>query len=515
MARRTSPLGNFEIDPACGGPLEPRGMAEANRSHSTGSPSPTAPATAAHEGERLRAPGEPAKRTLFIVLDSGTAIRNIVRTEVMRRLKAVEGLRIVLFSPVTDEAFRNEVAAPNVLVEPRPTWNGNVLVRSLRSLRKDIWAEKANLFTFKSKRGKKEGRILRRLMLDWLVEGRDSERVSRTLDRLHALETRFTPLQAGALFEQYKPDLVFYTTIYSPNQCVEVGAVQRGIPTVAFVQSWDNPTSKGPFPTRADHVVVWNHILKEELLKYHRFQPGQVHVSGAPQFDLYTDFSGYRDRAAFFKKWGLDPDKRLLTYTTGTPGTSPFDHEVVDLFYERMRAGAFNEPCQLLVRLHPKDRYSDYVRFEQKPGLILQLPGKKAETNDHWNPDHEDMHTLAELMRYSDVVINVASTITIDAAAFDTPVVNVAFDGYAQKPYMESCLRYYDYDHYKRIVETGGVRIGKSIEETIEHTQAYLRDRTLEAAGRARIREEQCWKLDGQSGRRIADLLLELMERPR
>lgn len=490
-------------------------MAEANRSHSAGSPSPTTEAQLARGGDGGAAPGTRVRRTLFIVLDSGTAIRNIVRTEVMRRLRETEGLRIVIFSPVTDEAFLKEVSAPNVIVEPRPVWNGNVLVRSLRSLRKDIWAEKADLFTFKSKRNKKEGRVLRRLMLDWLIKGRDADGVGALLDRLYALESRFTPLQARALFDKYQPDLVFYSTIYSPNQCVELGAGQRGIPAVAFVQSWDNPTSKGPFPMRADHVVVWNHILKDELLKYHRFQPGQVHVSGAPQFDLYTDLSGHRDRTAFFQRWGLDPKKRLLTYTTGTPGTSPFDHEVIDLFYERMRAGAFKEPCQLLVRLHPKDRYSDYVRFEKKPDLVLQLPGKKAETNDHWNPDHEEMRTLAELMRYSDVVINVASTITIDAAAFDTPVVNVAFDGYSQKPYLDSCLRYYDYDHYKRIVATGGVRIAKSIDETIAHTQAYLGDRTLEAAGRARIREEQCWKLDGQSGRRIADLLLSLMERPR
>ncbi len=32
-------------------------------------------------------------------------------------------------------------------------------------------------------------------------------------------------------------------------------------------------------------------------------------------------------------------------------------------------------------------------------------------------------------MRHSDVVVQVASTIAIEAAIFDTPVVNMSFDG--------------------------------------------------------------------------------------
>jgi CDP-glycerol glycerophosphotransferase (TagB/SpsB family) len=121
------------------------------------------------------------------------------------------------------------------------------------------------------------------------------------------------------------------------------------------------------------------------------------------------------------------------------------------------------------------------------------------------------MYGLAELMKYTAVNVNVASTITIDAAALDTPVVNVAFDGQVTKPYLESCARYYDYEHYKRIVDTGGVRIARNTDEMMQAIQAYLDDPSLESEGRRRIREEQCWKLDGNSGRRIAEYLIRLM----
>jgi CDP-glycerol glycerophosphotransferase (TagB/SpsB family) len=167
----------------------------------------------------------------------------------------------------------------------------------------------------------------------------------------------------------------------------------------------------------------------------------------------------------------------------------------------------------LLVRLHPSDRPEDYKRFEGKPGLVFQRPGRPSSVNARdWNPTHEDMFGLAETMRYSDVIINVASTITIDASVFDTPVVNIAFDGFQNKPYELSCQRYYKYEHYERIVRTGGVKVAYTPEEMVKFTQAYLDDPTLDSAGRERIRQEQCWKSDGQAGKRIAEYLLEVME---
>ena len=106
----------------------------------------------------------------------------------------------------------------------------------------------------------------------------------------------------------------------------------------------------------------------------------------------------------------------------------------------------------------------------------------------------------------------VSSTITIDAACFDTPVVNVAWDGFSTVPYEKSCKRYYNFNHYKKIVETGGVTVAQNLEETLQQIQRYLDDPTLEAAGRARIRDEQCYKLDGRSGERIGNYLVELLK---
>jgi CDP-glycerol glycerophosphotransferase (TagB/SpsB family) len=101
----------------------------------------------------------------------------------------------------------------------------------------------------------------------------------------------------------------------------------------------------------------------------------------------------------------------------------------------------------------------------------------------------------------------VGSTLAIDAALCDTPVIGVAFDGLHQLPYSRSIRRAYDYTHYKPLVDTGGLRLVESEEEMIELVNRYLADPELDHDGRATIVREQAWKVDGRSGERVARLI--------
>jgi hypothetical protein len=447
-------------------------------------------------------------QTLFIIADSGTAIRNILRTDVFRVLKGRDALRLVIFSPIHDAEFRKEVESESVLVEPLPIRRLPRMVRLIRSLRHDLWAGEVNLMRVREKRSHNKGPLMRLLWAAPLNR-------HRLMRRLERLEWKLMPPIAPDILDRYKPDAIFYTTLFARSQWIEIGAQQRGIPSIAFIMSWDNPTTKGPFPLCPDKVLVWNEVMRQEILDYQKIEAERVIATGVPQFDIYFDRSKFRAKEAFFAKWNLDSTRKLITYTTGTEGMVPLDHENVEALHAELMRGAVRQPWQLLVRPHPKDRLEKYRGFESLPHLVLQSPGRSAKVEDSWNPTEEDMYGLAELMCYSDVVVNVASTTTIDAAAFDTPVVNVAFDGHKKRPYEESYERYYDFDHYRKIVETGGVRIGRDVPELVRHIQAYLDDPTLDREGRERIRREQCWKLDGQSGRRIAQAVLATLDEQR
>ena len=449
-------------------------------------------------------------KSIFVIVDLGISIRNILRTEVFKRLTEEKALHIVIFSPVVDEGFLEEFGSERVTIEPLRQWRPNPMVKLVQSLRKEFWAERSDIFTFKNRREKKD-RKSTRLLIRLLNALNLGHLLDRTLDRLDQLEIKLTPRLEQALFDRFQPALVFSSSIYTKALAVPVGAKQRGIPVIGFMQSWDNPTSKGPFPFRPDKVIVWNEILRREIEEHHAIPAERIFVSGVPQFDLYTHTDRFLSRDAFFRKWRLDPSRRLITYTTGSARMLPDEHLVIDMLDQAMKRHEIVPDSQLLVRLHPKDKPEVYSRFAQRADIVVQSPGRVGATQDNWNPSIEDMYDLAELMYHSDVVVNIASTITIDAACLDTPVINVRFDGPTNHDYLNSCRRYYDYDHYRNILATGGVRIADTPAELVDAINRYLADPQLESAGRERIRNEQCWKLDGQSGRRIAEFLLTTM----
>jgi CDP-glycerol glycerophosphotransferase (TagB/SpsB family) len=123
----------------------------------------------------------------------------------------------------------------------------------------------------------------------------------------------------------------------------------------------------------------------------------------------------------------------------------------------------------------------------------------------------DDMLRLAETMCYSDVIINVFSTIVLDAIAFDTPVVGVAFDGKTTKDYYDSNRSHYDWTHVKPIVRSGAIRVAYDMDELVDGVNSYLENPSLDAQARMKVRKEQMLGLDGKSSRRAGQAVLRLM----
>src|SRR5262249_61596097 len=119
-----------------------------------------------------------------------------------------------------------------------------------------------------------------------------------------------------------------------------------------------------------------------------------------------------------------------------------------------IESGAVRYPSQLLVRLHPRDDEHAYRDVRNLPHVIIEKPFRPTvKVADGLAVDvmPEHQRHLADTLRHTDVAINVASTIAIEACVFDTPVVNIAFDGEAPEPFERSARRYYQFTHYVNI----------------------------------------------------------------
>jgi hypothetical protein len=101
----------------------------------------------------------------------------------------------------------------------------------------------------------------------------------------------------------------------------------------------------------------------------------------------------------------------------------------------------------------------------------------------------------------------------VDASIFDKPVVNLDFDPEPGGPNQQRQEINHKWVHFKPIAESGGVWLVDDMEQAVAATLSYLRDPAQHRQQRQWIVEFVCQWVDGQSGRRFAEALGELMER--
>jgi UDP-N-acetylglucosamine 2-epimerase len=281
--------------------------------------------------------------------------------------------------------------------------------------------------------------------------------------------------------------------------------------------SWDNFTNKLLPVRQADRLVVWNDLMKQQAITLHGYAPDAVRVTGAPQFDVHFKPQARSTREEFFRKIGADASRKLIVVTT-TPRALYRHHDHVLRVLAAAIEGGPLAGAQVLVRLHPRDEVGAYQEFARTPHIIIEKPFRDTVTVADGlaidvMPEHQ--RHLGDTLCHADVVVNVASTITIEACIFDTPVVNICFDGEAEEPFERSARRYYRFTHYVNITNRQAVRVAQSPAEMVDAVARYLADPTLDAEGRRQVVRDQCQYTDGKSAARVVAAVLEELGRRR
>jgi hypothetical protein len=275
--------------------------------------------------------------------------------------------------------------------------------------------------------------------------------------------------------------------------------------------SWDNFTNKLLPVRQADRLVVWNDLIREQAVALHGYRREAIRVTGAPQFDPHFRADARTPRGEFLRRVGADASRRLIVLTTTPPSLYPHHAHVLRALSAAIAGGPLGD-AQVLVRLHPRDEVEAYREFEHTPHVIIEKPFRETVAVADGlaidvMPEHQ--RHLGDTLHHADVVVNVASTITIEACIFDTPVVNLGFDGPEPSPYVRSARRYYAFTHYANITARDAVRVAWTPDEMVASIRRYLDDPSLDREGRRQVVLDQCQFTDGQSAVRVAAAVLE------
>lgn len=460
----------------------------------------------------LRVPEVDSRPVVVMTVGSlGMYVRNLLRTDIYHQLQASD-VNLVLLTPLDPlDDILQEVLPDEAHVEPIEPYKPSWLESKFRAVANTMFVARHPYSNFElNEQRLREAHYLK--YLGRLILRRILGTSKRRFHFFHRLS--FACSGRGhyrALFQRLRPRLLFSTAPFGTGEIPILRAARDvGVPIVTMIGSWDHIPARGVLPTRFDRVIVWNRLMKQVMVEFYGYTEEEVFVAGVPQFDIYAHRNQRASRQEFFQKIQADPDKKLITYTTCTPSLNPYQPEIVEILYDAIQAERFSLPTQLLVRFHPRDEAERYVHLQNRPGLLFDRPGREEKRfGDGWNPTETDMRHLADTMFHSDVVINTSSTTTLDAIALDTPVVCIGFDGYKPLPYLQSCRRYYEYIVFRPIVHMGGARVAYDAEQLVGYVNDYLNNPGLDGPQRQRVREDFCYRIDGQAGRRIVHFLLE------
>ncbi len=250
-------------------------------------------------------------------------------------------------------------------------------------------------------------------------------RLEKLKMRLFDLE-RTTQYYKSSLetLKRERPSVVFLTN-QRPLTAIGplLAAQDLGIPTITFIFSWDN-LPKGMMVVKSDYYFVWSEHMKQELLKYYPndITTDNIFVTGTPQFELHYDKTLIEPKEVFFTRYSLDLDKKYICFSGDDITTSPNDQ-----FYLRDTAQAVRSLNKkgynlgIIYRKCPVDFTDRHIKvYEEYRDVITLIDPLWKNLGNGWDkvmPTQEDMKLLANTVKYTDMVINVGSSMVFDYVA--------------------------------------------------------------------------------------------------
>lgn len=427
------------------------------------------------------------QKKLGIVITDGVGFRNFMLSNFMAEVSQ-QFDAVIIYSGLPKSAYQS-ILPSNIVIKELEVFTESKLTWFFRK-----WKELAHLQKYKAFYGMMDNLVsgypktnsLRSLLVKGIylftrfIHSDISISMAEKLQFLSFSNHRITQSYIKLLKED-QPSHVFFTHQRPPFLApFLVAAKKLKLPTSTFVFSWDNLTSKGRMLGTFDHFLVWSDLMKDELLYFYpTTKKENAKVVGTPQFEPYVMPNYETSKEDFYKKFQLNAQKQIICYSCADVSIGKNDPVVIGAIANNIRNKAIKGHVQLLVRTSPAE---DDARFKairsEFPEILWNVPKWTLTRENHaesWSqrvPNEEDIKDLRAILEYTDLNVNMCSTMSLDFMLFNKPVINTVFGNETNGLYNDQ--RFLNYDHYKKVVESGAVTIAKNERELITQINEAL-----------------------------------------
>lgn len=411
---------------------------------------------------------------IVISFSEGNVIRNYFQQGLLEELQQA-GFRIVFFTPAA--------TVPDFV---ESYWRKNIEVFPLHYYSPSTWESRAE-------------RIRKKL-----------EKISSGTGRwFKGLEYSFySNLEYySQKIQEIEPVFMLFTNpMYRHEIPLFMAAKKLGLKNAGLLRSWDNlHMGLKFFP---DKLLVWNEVNAKEAVGMMGYKREQVEIIGPCQMDPYFKAENIWTREAFCKRMHLDPTRPILTLATIGKLVQGYDENyIADQLVQLIESKQIPGDPQLIIRLHPVSRYEEFLCY-QKLTFVRISHVKGHIPTLGWTMSQEEVIEVASLLRHTDALISPGSTITIEAAVFDTPTIFPVYHHYQPglgNHFYNTILK----KHHKRLRELDLVPFVEKKEDFLPAILKCLKEPDWYSSKRKMLASEYVCIPDGRSTNRLVKFLTE------
>jgi hypothetical protein len=437
-------------------------------------------------------------KKIGVVITDGVGYRNFVMSDFLVEI-AKNYDEINVYSGIPKKCYNDALIPKNIKVFELQQYKETRIVWFYRKLKEvgHMYLHRASYgINSNLERGYPKSNSKRSLIIKLVYKITSvfhSEKIIQNYEKLqfNAFRNDKTYLEYHNILKVHLPDQLFFTHQRPPYLAPFLAAAKKlKIQTSAFIFSWDNLASKGRMLGPFDAYLVWSKLMKKEIsFFYPNTDKSKIKVVGTPQFEPYILNRYSTTKETFFSKFKLDTQKKIICYSCADAGIGANDEIHIRAVLSFIQK---HDNLQLLIRTSPAE---DGKRFEnlknEFPEIIWNFPKWFLSREGHaeaWSqrlPSVEDVIDLKSILMYSNVNVNMLSTMSLDFMIFDKPVINTVFGHKENGLYDDQ--KFLNYVHYKYVIDSEAVTISKNEKELHEQLNEAINYPNLRAKERKNL----------------------------
>ncbi len=245
------------------------------------------------------------------------------------------------------------------------------------------------------------------------------------------------------LLQSYR--VLVYNPVFVQDKRIIFEARAAGLRIISWIYSWDNPLKDNEFLRNADAYLAWNAESREDVAALHGIPRERIHIVGAAQMDYLLGRP---------EKTPVPPERRYVLYPCANGKPVFVEQEVQWILVLRDLLDSIDPSVDLVVRPYPFRldlQHNPYALLERRSGIDVAYFGKIED--ERLVIDAQVEHERYLQFRDALCMINLGSTIGLEAAFSCTPILQLAFcDVPAPSPDL-ALNRVFQHEHLKYLID--------------------------------------------------------------